>query len=115
MDKSMPCLTFEVMEGPSRLVGKVGFVLPSVPCDEGVLVQPFGRDYLGFFLGRFEGLDLVSRAHMVVSFDLDNGDIMITDADSKNGTNPEGIYLHRIGDRRIVRMADTLSLEFRSW
>ena len=113
--KPGPSLTFEVIEGPSNLVGKFGWFLPSVSLDEGVLVQPFGRDYLGFFLGRFEGLDLVSRAHMVASFDFDNGDVMMTDAGSKNGTKPEGIYLHRIGDRQTVRVADTISLEFRSW
>ncbi len=115
MGKPGPSLTFEVIEGPSSLVGKFGWFLPSVSLDEGVLVQPFGRDYLGFFLGDFEGLGLVSHFHMMASFDFDNGDVMMTDADTINGTSPKGIYLHRIGDHRTVRIADFITLEFRLW
>ena len=104
-------MRFKVKEGPSNLVGMKGHIMPDRSCTEEICVELFGRKDLARLSGSIEGLEHVSRAHLLIAFDHNRGIIIISDAGSTNGTEPQAIHLDRIGTRKVVKLAESITIE----
>ena len=104
-------MRFKVKEGPSHLVGMKGHITPDRSCTEEICVVLFGRKDLARLASSFDGLEHVSRSHLLITFDYNRGIIIISDAGSTNGTEPQAIHLDRIGIRKVVKLAKTITIE----
>ncbi len=80
-------LVMRVKDGPSDLIGRTGSLVPTM-ATSGVLIRPFGRIDLLRMFGEFDGLNLISRTHLMITFDSKRPQVDVRDPGSKNGTIP---------------------------
>ena len=106
-------MRFKVKEGPSNLVGMKGHIMPDRSCTEEICVELFGRKDLARLSGSIEGLEHVSRDHLLIAFDYNRCIITISDAGSTNGTEPQAFHfdIRKGGARKVVKLAKTITIE----
>ncbi len=104
-------MRFKVKEGPSHLVGRGGHIMPDGSPTGKICLEFFGRKDIARLAGHFDGIRRISRSHLLIVFDYDRGIIHISDAGSTNGTEPQTTHLDRIGSRKVVKLAKTITIE----
>ena len=106
-------MRFKVKEGPSHLVGMEGHIMPDGSSTGKICVEFFGRKDLAHLASSFDGLEYVSRSHLLIAFDYNRGIITISDAGSTNGTEPQAFHfdIRKGGARKVVKLAKTITIE----
>ena len=64
-------------------------------------------DLLSMF-GEFPGIGMISRTHLLMSFDTDSSQVSVSDPGSKNGTYPSSMIVDDVPKK--VRLADVITI-----
>ena len=100
-------LKVTVEEGPGYLVGNSAFLFPMM-ATSGVLIRSFGRMDLLSMFGEFPGIEMISRTHLLMSFDTDSSQVSVSDPGSKNGTYPPSMIIDDVPKK--LRLADVITI-----
>ena len=100
-------LEITVEEGPDYLIGNSAFLFPTM-ATSGVLIRSFGRMDLLSMFGDFPGIEMVSRTHLLMTFDTNSEQVNVRDPGSKNGSSPLSATINDIPQR--VRIADVITI-----
>ncbi len=101
-------LEIRVVSGPDGTIGRTGLLFPTLTTG-GVLIRPFGRLDVYSMFGGFEGIERISRTHLLLTFDSEGARVEVRDPGSMNGTLPSKCVVEK--DAQTIELAGLITLE----
>ena len=101
-------LEIRVVSGPEEIVGRTGLLFPTLSTG-GVLIRPFGRLDIYSMFGDFEGIEAISRTHLLMTFDSEGARVEVRDPGSMNGTFPSKCVVEKGAQK--IELAGLITIE----